>query len=73
MLSASGIGSSSDNEESLHRLPDRGVALRGDLLERRAIEDLDVTAPVADEGGALQQARDAFASQVARNIRPSVR
>jgi hypothetical protein len=33
---------------------------------------LDVS-KLADEGGALQQARDAFASQVARNIRPSVR
>jgi len=34
-----------------------GVALAADVFERRAIQDLDVTAPVADQAGALQEAR----------------
>src|SRR5215471_51678 len=37
-------------------LPDDGVAFAGDVLDRRAIEDLDVAAAVADQARALQQA-----------------
>ena len=37
-------------------LPDDGVAFAGDVLDRRAIEDLDMAAAVADQARALQQA-----------------
>src|SRR5262249_5728639 len=35
---------------------DDGVAFAGNVFERRAVEDLDVTAAVADQAGALQEA-----------------
>src|SRR5215831_17765106 len=37
-------------------VPHHGVAFAGNVLERRAIEDVDETAAVADEAGALQEA-----------------
>jgi hypothetical protein len=39
------------------KMLDGGVALAGSLLECRAVEDLDVTTPVANEASALRQAR----------------
>src|SRR5262249_24881634 len=38
-------------------LPDHGVAFTRNVLELRAVEDLDVTAPIADQAGALQELR----------------
>src|SRR5262249_56233537 len=35
---------------------DDGVAFAGNVFEHRAVEDLDVTAAVADQAGALQEA-----------------
>src|SRR5262249_61674520 len=35
---------------------ERGDAFAGNVLEHRAVEDLDVTAAVADQAGALQEA-----------------
>ena len=36
-------------------LPDHGVAFARNVLEGRAVEDLDVAAPVSNQAGALQQ------------------
>src|SRR5262245_28943790 len=36
-------------------LPDHGVTFARNVLESRAVQDLDVAAPVPNEAGALQQ------------------
>src|SRR5262249_18587193 len=46
-----------ERKHSIEVVADGGVAFTGDLFERRAIEDVDETAAVADEARALQQAR----------------